>query len=741
MSDPTIRLSSIGVDEKEISKFLKNKKVLTRILEAIDSAQIPESGCDRSKGALIIKLCQNQFNGINLIAKLIGEEKITTTEQLSSAVEFCQSKNEFTFEELLENSGVGINITDLDIIESVKGTIQTNLEIVIQKGRTASMGEIVKRVKVFSPKMKFAPSKKVVDEVKKQLTELPDPIELPKVEINETLKENIEEEKIDFRGIVASFKTPADNAMKNPIEIQEEHMKLTNGQFMTRFPPEPNGWIHIGHAKAMMLDFGLAEVKGGNCYMRFDDTNPAKEKDEFIEGIQKDVKWMGFNWFKLTHTSDYFQELYDFALQLIDNDLAYVCHQTKEEIGIYREKLLPSPWRNRDIKESRRLFELMKLGYFSPNEATLRLKMDYKHENPNMRDQIAYRIIYKPHPRTEDKWCIYPTYDYSHCVIDSIEHVTHSLCTLEFENRRDSYYWVLDALKIYKPIVWEFSRLNLTHAVMSKRKLQILVADGDVKGWDDPRMPTLAGFRRRGFTPNAIRQFCQSVGYTRNVTTIIQVGRLESIQRADLDETSPRAFCVIEPLKITLLNLENEKEIIAPKFPRKPEEGSRTMKLTSTIYIEKSDFNENPPKDYKRLTLNSIVGLKYANIVIKVNEIIKNDKQEIIELKCLIVDGKADAYIHWVSNDAIKTEIRIFNDLFKSLDVSKVNNWKEDLNPESLIIYSNSLVEPSLKDVKEFDRFQFERLGYFIVDQDSNNNLLVFNRTLPLIPRPEEKLE
>jgi len=734
MSVEASRLQSIGVDDKEIPKLQKNKKMMGRIMAAISAAGIPESGCAPAKGNLLVKLCQSSTEKIEIVAQMIGEEKIVTPEQLAASIEFVEANETFTTEELYQNSGVGVVVTENDIVEGVKITIKECLPIIAKKGKNASYGDVMKKVKGATLLMKFAPSKDVANEVKKQIAELPD-----KIEIIEEKKEEVAGEAIDFRGIVAAFKTPADNEMNNPPDVQEDHMKKTDGCYMTRFPPEPNGWIHIGHAKAMLLDFGLAEVKGGKCYMRFDDTNPAKEKDEFIEGIKKDVKWMGFNWWKLTHTSDYFQELYDFALQLIDNGLAYVCHQTKAEITEYREKLIPSPWRDRDPKESRRLFELMKIGYFEPSEATLRLKMDYKHENPNMRDQIAYRIIYKEHPRTADQWCIYPTYDYSHCVIDSIEHVTHSLCTLEFESRRDSYYWVLDALRIYKPIVWEFNRLNITHTIMSKRRLQTLVVNNFVDGWDDPRMPTIAGLRRRGFTPSAIRQFCQEVGYTRNVTTIIQVGKLESIQKAELDETSPRAFCVINPLKITITNLSEEKVIEAPLFPRKPAAGNRTFKLTPTIYIEREDFEENPPKDYKRLSPSLAVGLKYANIVIKVVEIIKNG-DSITELKCEVVpSAQASAFIHWVSTEAKPAEVRIYDDLFLTPDLSKLEgDWKDDLNPKSLVPIKGALCEPYLGNAKDLDRFQFERIGYFVCDKDSTPEMLVFNRTLPLVPRPNE---
>lgn len=741
MSAEELRLKSIGVDGKEVPKLLKNKKIMERIMTAIEAAHIPAEGCPSSMGTLIIKLCGGDVPNSNAIAELIGASKITTPEQLAAATEFVQANTTFTPAQLEAAAGVGVTVTEEDVKAAVAKTIDDSIDFIAEKGTKAALSEIMKRAKVATPQMKFAPSKLVVDAVRAALNGLNE----------ETIKsraaakhqqaaqatDDSNEEKIDFRGIVASFPSPQDNAMQNPPEIQQKHLEATGGLYMTRFPPEPNGWIHIGHAKAMILDFGLAATKGGHCYMRFDDTNPGKEKVEFIEGIKKDVHWLGFDYWKITHTSDYFDILYQFALKLIDEGLAYVDHQTKEEVKEYREKLMPSPWRDRDPKESRRLFELMRCGYYEPSEATLRLKMDYKNVNPNMRDQVAYRIKYHEHPHTGDKWCIYPTYDYSHCVIDSLENITHSLCTLEFQNRRDSYYWVLDALKIYKPVVWEFSRLNLTNTVMSKRKLQTLVYNNYVNGWDDPRMPTIAGMRRRGYTPAAIREFCQSVGYTRNVTTLINIDSLDSIQRADLDENSPRAFCVQDPIKVTLQNLKEEKIIEAPLFPKKPEKGNRKLHLSKTIYIEREDFMENPTDDFMRLTPKNDVGLNYAKIAIKVVNVIHDETGNVTELVCDVEEEPAKRngrkFIHWLGADAVPAELRIYGHLFSVADTSKIEGeWTDALNKESLKVIKGALVEGTIAGAKPHDRFQFERKGYFCVDDDSKTGALIFNRTLPL---------
>lgn len=737
MSEETKNLFlSIGVSEEEATKLLKNKKATERLVLAIQESKVAQ--CEAPKGVLLQKLAQKAAvtgAAFTKVALYIGSGKIATQEQLASILEFVSKNKEYTDEQFDAECGIGVEVTAAELAENVQRAFAEEAikAAIQQKGKKASLGLVMNRVKAYK-NMKFASSGALIAEVNKVMATLPDsaPVkkEKPKKAKKEEAVQEKKEEEIDFAGIVAKFPTPADNALNNPPDIQEKQMKETGGCFMTRFPPEPNGWIHIGHAKAMYLDFGLSELKGGKCYMRLDDTNPSKEKDEYIEGIKSDVQWMGFNWWKITHTSDYFHQLHDYAIQLIKNGLAYVCHQTKEEVKESREKKLPSPWRDRPVEESLHEFELMRIGYYAPSEATLRLKMDITSSNPNMYDQIAYRIKYNPHPRTGDEWCIYPTYDYSHCIIDSIEHITHSLCTLEFENRKESYYWVLDALRIYKPYVWEFSRLNLTHTVMSKRKLQALVFGNLVSGWDDPRMPTIAGLRRRGYTASAIRNFVKGVGFTRNVTTIIDYEKLEGIQSQELDETASRAFCVLDPLKVTIRNHEGISEIAPPRFPKNPEAGVRPMKVSNVVYIDSSDFQEVPEPGFKRLTPTNPVGLKYANFQIKVVEVIHKDGK-VVELICDKFEAKAKAYIQWVSEGAIKSEVRLYSTLFKSRDVGTVEDWKSDLNPDSLVV-KEALIEPSLKDLKEYDRFQFERLGYFVVDKDSTSEKPVFNRILSL---------
>jgi glutaminyl-tRNA synthetase len=754
--DPSVRLQSIGIPDAEIAKLLKNQKVTARLLSAIEAAgcpsPVPAADADlwKSRGPLLQKICQKDLPQIPDLARAIGDGRLKTLEQIDAALDFVSSHSTYNPEEFNEASGVGVTVSDADIDAAVTAVVSQSSDAIAQKGAKAAVGIVLQGVKSFSPNMKFASRQKVADRVKTALSQFDAaPTTPPKKAATSpptaktaptaqtTAPPPQEEPELDFQGIVARFPSPADNAMGNSPEVQAAYLAKTGGSYRTRFPPEPNGWIHIGHAKAMYLDYGLAELKKGICFMRFDDTNPDKEKDEFIEGIKSDVQWMGFKWCAITHTSDYFQQLYDFAIALIKKGLAYVCHQTKAEVKNSREQRTPSPWRDRPIAESLREFELMRVGYYSPSEATLRLKMDYTSDNRNMHDQVAYRVVYKSHPRTHDTWCIYPTYDYSHCVVDSLEGVSHSLCTLEFENRREPYYWVLDALGIYKPFVWEFSRLNLTHTVMSKRRLQTLVQEKLVTGWDDPRMPTIAGFRRRGFTPSAIKALVKGIGYTRNVRSFIDYEKLEQVQRQELDETAPRAFAVVDPLRITIEGVA-PATVTAPLFPKKPEDGTRSLVVSGVVYIEREDFlddaDEVPAevrKSFKRLTPQKPVGLKYANLVIAVENVIKENGR-VVEVRCKSVPGKAATYIHWASDGHIRAEARMYSTLFKSADPMAVaGDWRDDINRESLVV-KEVLLEPALATARQGDRFQFERIGFFVVDSESTGDHLVFNRTLSL---------
>ena len=522
----------------------------------------------------------------------------------------------------------------------------------------------------------------------------------------------------------------------------------------TRFPPEPNGYLHIGHAKSICLNFGIAnDFNGGLCNLRFDDTNPVKEDLEYTESIQQDVKWLGFEWGeRLFYASDYFEQLFEFAKQMIIDGKAYVDHLSAEEIREYRGTLTEpgkeSPHRRRSVEENLSLFERMRAGEFEEGECVLRGKIDMSSPNMNMRDPTIYRIKKATHHRTENDWCIYPMYDYTHCISDALEGITHSLCTLEFEDHRPLYNWFLEQLSVpCHPQQIEFARLNLNYTVTSKRKLNELVKDGDVSGWDDPRMPTIVGMRRRGYTPESIRDFCDRIGVTKN-DTVIDVSVLENSVREDLDSRAPRVMGILDPLKVVISNYpEGETEQLdAPNHPNDAKMGVRKLPFSKTIYIEKDDFMEDPPKKFFRLAPGKEVRLRYAYFII-CDEIIKDNSDNIVELRCSYdadtkggnaPDGrKVKGTIHWVSAEhAFKTEVRLYDRLFNDPkpDSNKhKNNWKDFLNSNSKKIIKDAYLEPSLESAKKEEFFQFERLGYFCVDnRDSDKDKPIFNRTVSL---------
>jgi len=527
-----------------------------------------------------------------------------------------------------------------------------------------------------------------------------------------------------------------------------------NGKVATRFPPEPNGYLHIGHAKSICLNFGIAaEHSGATCNLRFDDTNPGKEEVEYVDSIQEDVRWLGFDWDdRLFFASDYFERLYEYARRLIKIGKAYVCDLSPEEVKTFRGTLTEagknSPYRNRPAAENMDLFERMKAGEFEEGSRVLRAKIDMASPNFLMRDPTLYRIRKADHHRTGSKWCIYPMYDFAHGLSDSIEGITHSLCTLEFENNRELYDWLLDQLEVEcHPQQIEFARLNLTYTVLSKRKLVELVNEGHVTGWDDPRMPTLSGLRRRGYTPGAIRSFCERIGVARR-DSMVDMALLEYCLREDLNEHAPRVMGVIRPLKVVITNYpENSTdELDAVNNPGDPAMGSRKVPFSKTLYIEKDDFMEDPPKKFFRLAPGREIRLRYAYFI-KCVDVIKDEKTgEIIELHCTYdpatrggdaADGrKVKATLHWVSADhALKASVRLYSQLFtreNPNDVQEGENFKTFLNPESLET-TTAYVEPSLADALPGSTFQFERLGYFCVDsKDSAPEAMVFNRTVTL---------
>jgi glutaminyl-tRNA synthetase len=536
-------------------------------------------------------------------------------------------------------------------------------------------------------------------------------------------------------------------------QIVEEDVKngKHGGRVHTRFPPEPNGYIHIGHAKAICLNFGLAARYNGLCNLRFDDTNPCKEEVEYVDSIMEDVRWLGFDWGdRLFYASDYFEQLYRWAVQLIEAGKAYVCDLTADEIRQYRGTLTQpgrnSPCREREAAENLDLFQRMRAGEFPDGSRTLRAKIDMTHPNLNLRDPVLYRILHAAHHRTGDQWCIYPMYDFTHGQSDSIEGITHSICTLEFENHRPLYDWFIRELGIFAPRQIEFARLNLTYTVMSKRKLLELVKQRLVDGWDDPRMPTICGLRRRGYTPESIRQFCDRIGVAKFNSTI-DVAVLENCVREHLNATAPRAMAVLRPLRVVIEDYPEGQveQLEAINNPEDPAAGTRQVPFSREIYIERDDFREDPPKKFHRLAPGCEVRLRYG-YVIKCREVIKDAAGEIRELRCThdpqtlgtAPEGRTvKGVIHWVSvAHACRAEVRLYDRLFTSEDpedVEQGQDYKQNLNPASLEVLRDCPVEPSLADAAPGSRYQFERLGYFCVDaRDSRPGALVVNRTVSL---------
>jgi glutaminyl-tRNA synthetase len=542
----------------------------------------------------------------------------------------------------------------------------------------------------------------------------------------------------------------ASNFLRDIIREDIKTKKFGDAVVQTRFPPEPNGYLHIGHAKAICIDFGLADEFGGRTNLRFDDTNPEKEEQEYVDSIMEDVRWLGFEWDGLYYASDYFDQLYEWAVKLIKEGKAYVDDLTADEIREYRGTLTEpgreSPYRNRSVEENLDLFERMRAGEFPDGSRVLRAKIDMASPNMNMRDPVMYRILHASHHRTGDKWCIYPMYDYAHGQSDSIEKVTHSMCTLEFADHQPLYRWYIEQLGIFPSQQIEFDRLNLTYTLLSKRKLLQLVNEGHVRGWDDPRMPTISGIRRRGYTPEAIRNFVWAVGVSRTNGSV-ELAMLEHFVREDLNKRAPRAMAVLRPLKVVIDNYPEGQveELEAVNNPEDPAAGTRKVPFSRVLYIEQDDFREVPPPKYFRLSPGREVRLRYAYFI-TATSVVKNEKGEVVEVHATYdpatrggdaPDGrKVKSTIHWVSAEhAADAEVRLYETLFSKPDPSQTEPGKDvisNLNPNSLEIVSNAKVEPSLTDAGAGSRYQFERLGYFCVDRDSQPGKPVFNRTVPL---------
>uniref|UniRef100_A0A8C7Z514 Glutamine--tRNA ligase n=1 Tax=Oryzias sinensis TaxID=183150 RepID=A0A8C7Z514_9TELE len=760
MADTVELFTSIGLSEQKAKETLKNGALSSTLRDAIVQAQnvLGTSGVDKTIGTLLYSMASRlkDTKRLEFLSINIAQRKISSELQLAAALEFLKShpQDPISQSDFDEACGVGIVITPEQIEDAVICDQETQ--------RTAAKGEVPIQHRIAHggvskclcvagearSALKWADGKVIKNEVDMQVLHLLGPKTEADLEKKrqvwsffgtKSLMEQLRGEALKFHKPGENFTTEGYVVTPNTMNLLKKHLEFTGGQIRTRFPPEPNGILHIGHAKAINFNFGYAKANNGICFLRYDDTNPEKEEEKYFTAIKDMVEWLGYTPYDVTHASDHFQKLYDLAVDLIRRGHAYVCHQKGEELKGHN--VPPSPWRDRPIEESLVLFERMKKGLFAEGEATLRMKMVM--EDGKM-DPVAYRIKYTPHHRTGDEWCIYPTYDYTHCLCDSIENITHSLCTKEFQARRSSYYWLCNALDLYCPVQWEYGRLNLTYTVVSKRKIIKLVETGVVRDWDDPRLFTLTALRRRGFPPEAINNFCARVGVTVSQTTT-EPHLLEACVRDVLNESAPRAMAVLEPLKVTITNLpENAKsDVRVPDFPANEAKGSHTVPFTRTIFIEQSDFREVMEKGYKRLTPEQPVGLRHAGYVISVQKIIKDSEGKVAELEVTCCSSetaeKPKAFIHWVSKP-LACEVRLYEKLFLHKhpeDPSEVpNGFLSDINPHSLEVIRNALVDTSVKTAKVFDKFQFERVGYFSLDPDSTANKLIFNRTVTLKEDP-----
>lgn len=777
VEERTALLKTIGLSDVKAKETLQNESVTSNLLSIIPEAQklSGKDGISKQQGNLLYalgtRMKEQIINHRSMLVNYIMEDKIANDLQLNSAFEYLLEnlKGPVNVKNFEEASGIGIKVTGEEIEEVVEEVIKKHEKDLVERRYQFNTGILMGEVR---RKLKWADAKIVKSEIDIQMVSLlgqktdedlaraktkgkskdTNKNSNSKNEPKPKPKQVAEESLIDDKGNVKSFlemagaalhfhkvgenyKTPGYVVNDEIMRRLQEHKERINAQVRTRFPPEPNGILHIGHAKAINFNFGYAKAHDGITFLRYDDTNPEKEEEKFFVGIREMVEWLGYKPYKITHSSDYFQELYDLAKVLINKNLAYVCHQTAEELKGYNPP--PSPWRERPIQESLALFEDMKNGLIEEGKATLRMKMTML---DSKQDPVAYRIKFTPHHRSGDKWCIYPTYDYTHCLCDSIEDITHSLCTKEFEARRPSYYWLCNAVDVYCPVQWEYGRLNVNYTVVSKRKIAKLIDHGIVRDWDDPRLFTLTALRRRGIPPEAINLFCAKVG-----VTVAQVSfdpiMLDGCTREILNVTAPRAMAALNPLKINITNFpaDHSRSVKVPNFPANESKGHHDVDFTETIYIDREDFQENDDKNFKRLTPNQPVGLKHCNYVLKVEKVKKSSDGKVTEIDGKITPvaetSKPKAFIQWVSNPVV-CEVRIYERLFKHKnpeDTKEVpGGFVTDCNPDSLTVIPEAYVDKSVKGAKVYDKFQFERLGYFSVDRDSTNIKLTFNLTVSL---------
>lgn len=751
---------ALGLSEQKAKETLKNEALTKNLVTVIECA----GGKDKLTSSstllyhLASKIKKQCSHHIPFVAKYIITNKLDSTVRVDAALEYLLSnvKEDVDIEKFESACGVGIVVTAEDIQKAVSEAIKKNENDLLEKRYRFNTGLIMQEIR---PKLKWADGKLVKNEVDKQIQSLLGPkTEQDLAPVQKVKKESAPSKKTKESAKITedspppvvtisdvmkklNFHKPGENFKSDGYVVTEktdallkEHLKITGGKVRTRFPPEPNGILHIGHAKAININFGYAAAHDGVCYLRYDDTNPEKEEEKFFVGIKDMVEWLGYKPYKITHSSDYFDQLYEWAVKLISKGLAYVCHQKQEEMQGFNPP--PSPWRERPVEENLSLFEDMKNGKIKEGEATLRMKITLEE---GKQDPVAYRIKFLSHHRTGDKWCIYPTYDFTHCLCDSIEHITHSLCTKEFQNRRSSYYWLCNALEIYCPVQWEYGRLNISNTVVSKRKIAKLIDEGIVKDWDDPRLFTLSALRRRGFPPTAINNFCAKMGVTGAQVTV-DPSMIEATVRDMLNVTAPRTMVVVEPLKVTILNhkdLQIPSTIEVPDFPNEPEKGSHSIAFDSVVYIEQSDFKKEAEKGFRRLTPSQTVGLRYAGLVLTLSKCVEDNgviKELEVTASPATAENKPKAFIHWVAKPAT-VEVRLYERLFLHKNPEDPNEvpagYLSDINPESLKIVQG-LADSSLVKAKHLEQFQLERVGFFCVDFDSSNDKLILNRTVSL---------
>nr|CAG4634624.1 EOG090X01EL [Alona affinis] len=767
MDDLTSLFVSIGLSETKAKETIKNATVSSHLKHCIDSGSpYATGGITKAQGLLLYhistKIKAQIAAHIPMLSKYVAEGKIDSELRLNAAMDYLLSNplGNVDIKAFEESCGVGVVVLPEQIELEVEKVLLLHKTELLDKRYRFNVGPLMSEVR---NRLKWADGKVIKSEVEIQVLSLLGPkteadlAPPPKVEKVKPAKlattaanpkENVEADtdsastmtelmknKVHFHKPGENYKTDGYVITDKTMDLLKEHLKITGGQVRTRFPPEPNGILHIGHAKAININFGYAAVHDGICFLRYDDTNPEKEEEKFFVGIKDMVEWLGYKPFAITHSSDNFEQLYEWAKVLINKGLAYVCHQKAEDMKGFNP--IPSPWRDRPIEESLQLFEGMKNGLFEEGEATLRMKVTLEE---GKLDPVAYRIKYVAHHRTGDRWCIYPTYDYTHCLCDSIEQITHSLCTKEFQSRRSSYYWLCNALDIYCPVQWEYGRLNVYYTVVSKRKIAKLITEKIVEDWDDPRLFTLTALRRRGFPSEAINNFCAGMGLT-GAQVGVDPQKLEAVVRDTLDLSAPRTMVVLAPLKVTILNFpyNGPTSIDVPNFPKEPQRGSHSVVFDKTIFIDRSDFREVEEKGYRRLIKGQAVGLRYAGFIISLENVKKGADGQVVELEVTCVSSsntaeKPKAFIHWVSQP-VSVEVRLYERLFQHQNPEDANEvpggFLSDINLNSLTVVQ-AAADKSLVGAKVYDKFQFERVGYFSVDPDSNNDKLVFNRTVIL---------